>query len=110
MLRNRTALTAITIPFFIVTVYAVTTVGYTGIFEYHVPSPAGWQVFLDLVVALVLVLSWMIADARRRGRTVWPYVVATLLLGSFGPLAYLLLGARQEQADARGFDAGSHPA
>lgn len=92
MLHNRTILVVLTIPFALVSAYAVAQVGYTGIFSYHLPSPAGWQVFLDLCVALILVLSWMISDARRHGRTVWPYVVATLLLGSFGPLAYLFAG------------------
>lgn len=96
MLHNRTVLIGLTIPFALVTAYAVAQVGYTGIVAYHLPSPAGWQVFFDLCVALVLVLSWMIADARRYGRTVWSYVVATLLLGSFGPLAYLLARRRED--------------
>ncbi len=98
MLHNRTALIALTVPFASVTAYAVAQVGYAGIVAYHLPSPAGWQVFFDLCIALILVLSAMIADARRHGRTVWPYVVATLLLGSFGPLAYLLAGRHGESA------------
>lgn len=98
MLHNRTVLIGLTIPFALVTAYAVGQVGYAGIVAYHLPNPAGWQVFFDLCVALILVLSWMIADARRSGRTVWPYVVATLLLGSFGPLAYLLASRREQSA------------
>ena len=81
---------ALLIPFALITAYALGTVGYMGIVAYHLPSPAGWQVFSDLVVALVLVCSWMIVDARKHGRSVIPYLVATLFLGSFGPLAYLL--------------------
>ncbi len=77
------------IPFSLLTVYAVMEVGYLGIFDYHRHSPAGWQVFTDLVIALLLVFVWMIPDARARGRNPWPWVVATLLSGSFGPLLYL---------------------
>lgn len=82
---------AILLPFSVLSAYALAEVGYWGIIEYHLPSPAGWQVFTDLVIALVLFSGWMISDARRNGRNVWPYLVATLFLGSFGPLFYLLL-------------------
>lgn len=82
---------ALLIPFALLTAYAVARVGYIGIFDYHRHSPAGWQVFTDLVIALLLVLVWLIPDARERGRSPWPWVVMTLLLGSFGPLLYLAL-------------------
>ena len=42
------------IPFSALTLYALMEVGYIGIFDYHRHSPAGWQVFADLVVALLL--------------------------------------------------------
>jgi len=90
------------VPFTAVTLYALAKVGYVGIFTYHLPSPAGWQVFTDLVVALALVLAYMIRDARRSGRTIWPYVIATLFLGSFGPLAYLLFGRGQKSVSKGG--------
>lgn len=80
------------IPFTALTIYAVANVGYLGIFDYHRHSPAGWQVFVDLVIALVLILVWMVRDARAKGRTLWPFVLLTLAAGSFGPLLYLLLG------------------
>ncbi|MEM6935027.1 MAG: DUF2834 domain-containing protein [Pseudomonadota bacterium] len=79
------------VPFTALTVYAVQQVGYVGVVAYQGGSPAGWQVFTDLVIALLLVMVWMFVDARRNGRNVWPFVLATLCLGSFGPLLYLLL-------------------
>lgn len=86
----RPILFAILLPFAMLSTYALKEVGYIGIFASHL-HPAGLQVLTDLVVALSLVMVWMVGDARARGITVWPYLVATLALGSFGPLAYLLM-------------------
>lgn len=77
-------------PLTLLTLFAIAEVGYIGIFDYQRHSPAGWQVFADLVVALILVLGWMITDAKKSGRNPWPWVVATLFLGSIGPLLYLV--------------------
>ena len=66
--------------------------GYFGIFAYHLPSSAGLQVLSDLVIACSLIMVWMIGDARRNGRKALPYLLLTLVAGSFGPLLYLLLG------------------
>ena len=79
------------IPFALLSTYAVWTVGYVGIFEYHLPSPAGWQVFADLVIGMLLILIWMYRDAQVKGRNFWGFALITLFLGSFGPLLYLLL-------------------
>jgi RsiW-degrading membrane proteinase PrsW (M82 family) len=83
------------VPFAALTVYAVLDVGYIEIFDYHRHSSAGWQVFADLVIALVLVLCWLIPDARKAGRNPWPWVVMTLFLGSLSPLLYLATGSRE---------------
>jgi hypothetical protein len=48
------------------------------------------QVLADLSIALSLSLVWIWRDARAIGRSAWPWMVATLALGSFGPLVYLL--------------------
>ena len=82
---------ALLLPFSVLSAYAVIQVGYIGIFDYHRHSPAGWQVFTDLVIGMLLIIVWMVADGRARGRNPWPFVVVTLFLGSFGPLLYLLL-------------------
>ncbi len=87
---SRPVLLAILLPFSILSAYALKEVGYLGLITGNL-HPAGLQVLTDLVIALSLVMVWMVGDARSRGITVWPYLVATLTLGSFGPLAYLLL-------------------
>lgn len=78
------------IPFLGLTLYALLDVGYIGILDYHRHSSAGWQVFTDLVIALVLVLSFLIPDARANGRNPWPWVIGTLFTGSIAPLLYLV--------------------
>ena len=45
---------------------------------------------MDLVIACLLVLTWLIPEAKRNGNNPWPWVVITLFLGSFGPLLYLV--------------------
>lgn len=64
--------------------------GYWGIVAPHFQSFGGGQVLADLVIALTLVLVWLCRDAKATGRKAWPWVIATLALGSFGPLIYLL--------------------
>ncbi len=99
MRSRRTLALVLLVPFALLTLYALQQVGYVGIFDYHRHSPAGWQVFADLVIALVLVLSWMIPEARKAGRNPWPWVVATVFLGSIGPLLYLAMGRGDRAAD-----------
>jgi len=48
------------------------------------------QLFVDLVLALGVAWAWLWQDARARKIPAWPYLVATLALGSIGVLAYLV--------------------
>lgn len=91
------------IPFLALTLYALIDVGYLGIFDYHRHSSAGWQVFADLVIALVLILSWLIPHARANGRNPWIWVAITLATGCIGPLLYLvtLKTSTHEQSQAQ---------
>jgi len=65
--------------------------GFVGILASPLQSLAAGQIFVDLVIALTLVMVWIWNDARTRGRVAWPWIVATLAFGSFGPLVYLLV-------------------
>jgi drug/metabolite transporter (DMT)-like permease len=86
---NRRALALAILPLFAaLTVWALMNGGIGGILSFH-QSAGGWQVFADLVIALVLLLTFLVPHARDRGRNPWPWVVLTLALGSFGPLLYL---------------------
>lgn len=101
MSHRRTIALILLIPFLGLTLYSVSQVGYLGLFEYHLHSPAGWQVFVDLVIALLLVMLWLIPEARRSGRNPWPWLVGTLFLGSIAPLVYLVLyGGQAHSANA----------
>jgi hypothetical protein len=93
-------LIAITLLFGAYSVYAMSEVGYFGIIA-AVASPGGLQVAFDLVIACLLISFWMVSDARAHGRNPWPYVLITLLAGSFGPLLYLLLAGQRDSAIAR---------
>lgn len=72
--------------------------GYLGILLPHFQSFGAGQVLVDLVIALTLVMIWMWHDAKARGRTIWPWIVFTLVAGSFGPLLYLLTQKQSPQS------------
>ena len=71
-------------------IFAMLDYGYIGFFPAALVNSASKQVFCNLIVSLSLVCTWMVRDARKRGISVLPYVVITVLFGSFGPLLYLL--------------------
>ena len=86
----RTILVLILIPFSVLSAIALWQHGYWGILAPHFQTFGAGQVLADLVISLTLVSAWMWRDAKATGRTFWPWLVATLVLGSFGPLVYLL--------------------
>ena len=87
---QRSVIVVVLVLFGALTAAALRHHGYWGIVAPHFQSFGAAQVFADLVIALVLVMVWMWRDARSSGRSPWPWIAATLLLGSFGPLVYLL--------------------
>ncbi len=84
------ALLVVIAAFGVLTAEALLEVGYLGLFQTQLVSYAGMQVLTDLVLSLAVVLGFIQRDARERGLPFAPYLVATLLTGSFGPLAYLV--------------------
>ena len=76
--------------FSVLTGLALMEVGYFGILEPLFKSWGAGQVLADLVIACLLACIWMVKDAKQRGVSAWPFIAITLVLGSFGPLLYLL--------------------
>ncbi|MHC8354347.1 DUF2834 domain-containing protein [Pseudomonas sp. LB3P81] len=61
------------------------------------------QVVIDLYLLATLAGVWMYRDARKRGRSVVPYLVITAVFVSIGPLLYLVVRGlldRKKTADA----------
>jgi hypothetical protein len=87
----RSFLVIVITVFTVFTLWVLSRTGLVGFYEQLLSSPAGWQVFADIAIALTMVLAWIWHDARSAGRRFWPYAVLTLALGSIGPLLYLLL-------------------
>jgi len=83
-------LVAVVIAFGALTAMALLDVGFFGILEPHFQSWGGAQVFVDLVIVCLLACIWMVNDAPSRGLNAWPFVLITLVAGSFGPLTYLV--------------------
>jgi hypothetical protein len=87
---QRTPIILILILFTPLSAIALWYHGYWGILAPHFQSFGEAQVLADLVIALSLAMVWMWQDAKASDRNPWPWILATLILGSFGPLGYLL--------------------
>ena len=83
-------LEAVLIGFLGLNAYVIYQYGYIGFLEQALTNAATVAVFVDLTIALSLVLLWMWQDARERGVSTLPYIVLTFVLGSVGPLLYLI--------------------
>jgi hypothetical protein len=75
-----------------ITAWALWMEGLAGIITAIAHSYGALQIFADLVIALTLVMVWMWRDAKGSGRNIWPWIVFTLVAGSFGPLVYFITG------------------
>lgn len=73
------------------TTVALLDVGYLGILLPQFRSWGAGQVLADLTIVCTLGCVWMVSDARTRGLKAWPFVVLTLIAGSFGLLGYLVM-------------------
>jgi hypothetical protein len=88
----RAFLSVVLVAFGAFNVHVALREGYWSVFP-PFPNLAMTQMFLDLAVALSLFSAWMVMDWRRQGRPLYqvvPFLVATVLFGSMGPLLYLV--------------------
>jgi len=99
---TKLVLGVVLIDFLSLSTWAVSVHGYAGFFEALGANAATITAGTDLVIALGLITVWMWRDAKATGRNVVPYVGLTALLGSVGPLAYLLLSSPERAAGSAG--------
>ena len=98
---QRALILIVLLLFGILTAAALWHHGFWGIIEPHFQSFGAGQVFADLVIALTLAMVWIWRDARSQGRNPWPWIAATLTMGSFGPLLYLLTRGESGTANTK---------
>jgi hypothetical protein len=89
------ALLAVLLAFLALTGFACYQHGVCGFIHQALATPATMTLTADLVIALSMVSAWMWRDARTRGVSPWPFLCLTVVLGSVGPLVYLILKSRQ---------------
>lgn len=85
---------AVLIAFTAYSLTVVAEVGYLGLWQAGLASPASLQILIDLCIACGLGGLWLIDDARQRGVAAWPWLIAVLTTGSIGLLAYLFMRTR----------------
>lgn len=82
---------ALLIAFAAVNVYALAAGGFAGLVAYLKDlGPWGMLATMDLLIALLIGVSWMWQDASAKGIAPLPYAVLTLASGSIGLLVYLI--------------------
>lgn len=91
---------AVLIPFAAFSIWLCVTAGYFGFVHLAAREPWALQLLLDVAIACTVCSIWMVRDARARGVIVWPYLVATLFLGSIGVLAYAVMRGLDKLAPA----------
>ena len=97
----------VTVLFGVLTIAAVVIDGGTGFPEAISHNYWSFQIWLDLVIAMIFWFGWMIGDARRAGRSPWGWVVMGLLIGAFAPLIYLIMYQRWPASDVAASESGA---
>jgi hypothetical protein len=87
---RQTVILMVIVLFGVYSLVPVYQFGYAGVFRQSFSNSATTQVSLDLIIALSLICIWIWADARQNGWSPIPFIIITVVAGSFGPLLYLL--------------------
>jgi hypothetical protein len=93
-MNNRLVATLVLVPFLAFSLWVVAAYGMTGLFDVLGREPWAVQLLLDLAITSAFSAHWMIRDARASGRNPWPFVLATLPVGSIAVLVYIVTGRR----------------
>lgn len=97
---TKSLLWIITAAFGAYSLWALAQVGFIGLWQGGFANIGSTQITLDLIVASILLMIFVARDCKAQGRPWWPWALATLLLGSFGTLGYLLWPQRRRELSA----------
>lgn len=86
----KVVLVLVLIPFSALSAAALWQVGYLDLFTQQFANYGLQQILADLIIAVFLCMYWMWHDAKKSRRNPWPWMLLSLLAGSFGPLLYLI--------------------
>jgi len=101
MTLRKTILWVILISFAIYSTWVMWERGYLGIWEAGFINSASFQILLDLAIACFLICCWIHGDARARGISPYPWMIATFATGTLAPLVYLLIREYQPKPVSR---------
>ncbi len=92
-MNTRITATILLLPFLVFTLWVIATEGFIGFLTVAGREPWALQLLLDLVIMAWFAVRWMVRDARAAGRNPWPFVAATVVVGSIAPLIYVVTGS-----------------
>jgi hypothetical protein len=98
--RARIGIGLVLLAFIDLNAYVLWRYGLVGFLELVTANVATIAALVDLTIALLLITAWLWRDAKARGISFFPYAALTAVLGSVGPLLYLVVHGRE---------AGLHP-
>jgi predicted small integral membrane protein len=84
------ALVCLLVGFTVWSLVIVAPEGLPGLFALLSDKPWGQQVFVDLAISLSVAWAWLVDEAKARGISAWPYLVATPFVGSIAVLTFLV--------------------
>jgi hypothetical protein len=93
-MNSRTIAALVLVPFLVFSLWVAWTDGPLGFLTLAGREPWGLQMLLDLVIMSSFAIGYMLHDARTSGRNPWPFVLATIAVGSIAPLVYIATGRR----------------
>ena len=94
-MNNRLAATAVLVPFLADSLWVGAARGPLGVLARAGREPWAMHRLLDLAITSAFSIHWMIRDARVAGRNPWPFVIATIAVGSIAALVYIATGRRR---------------
>lgn len=91
MTLKKIVILIVAIDFAVLTGLALWKQGIVGLLQLATANWMGMTLTADLCISLTLLSIALYRDARRRGKSPWPFLLLTLCTGSLGPLVYLFL-------------------